>query len=115
MAINPDKKLAGLLVPTFALRRQNDLGIGDTAAMRDAIDFCHDNRIGVLQILPINETGGDHSPYNAISSVALEPAYITLAPDLVPGLTEEEFSRIANEERVAALRQGSVDYPGVKK
>ena len=26
----------------------------------------------LVQLLPVNETGGDHSPYNAISSVALD-------------------------------------------
>ncbi|HEY9677215.1 MAG TPA: 4-alpha-glucanotransferase [Drouetiella sp.] len=115
MKINTKEKLAGILVPVFALRHENDLGIGDTAAMRDAIDFCAHNKIGILQVLPINETGGDNSPYGAISSVALDPALIYIAPDTIPGLTREEFNKIATPELLTELRSGTVKYPQVKK
>src|ERR1700730_12603266 len=73
MFIDTNKKLAGILVPAFALRSKDDLGIGDTKAVKEAIDFCHQYSLGVLQLLPINETGGDNSPYNAISAMALDP------------------------------------------
>lgn len=69
-----NKNLAGLLVPVFALRHANDFGIGDTLAMKEAVTFCKENRLAVLQTLPIHETIGDHSPYNPISSRALSPA-----------------------------------------
>ena len=115
MKIDTKKKLAGILVPVFALRHKNDLGIGDTAAMREAIDFCAANKIGVLQVLPINETGGDNSPYNAISSVALDPVYITISPDMVPGLTQTDFDGIATPSLLEKVRKGSVDYPLIKK
>lgn len=115
MKIDTKEKLAGILVPVFALRHPNDLGIGDTAAMRDAIDFCAHNKIGILQVLPINETGGDNSPYGAISSVALDPALITIAPDTIPGLTKADFDKIADAEQLKELRAGSVQYPRVKK
>ena len=114
MRIDSKKKLAGLLIPVFALRHENDFGVGDTKSMRDAIDFCSDNKIGVLQILPINETGGDNSPYNAISSVALDPIYVELAPQAVPGLSNEIIANLAHPELLKALRQGAVDYLQVK-
>ena len=82
--------------------------------MRDAIDFCADNKIGVLQILPINETGGDNSPYNAISSVALDPIYVELAPQAVPGLSDEIITNLAPQETLKNLHQGAVDYRFVK-
>lgn len=103
-----------MLIPVFALRSPHDLGIGDTEAMRDAIDFCHRNKIGVLQVLPINESGGDNSPYNAISSIALDPALLSISPDTVPGLTKETFAQLAPEAHIAELRSGPVDYPRVK-
>jgi 4-alpha-glucanotransferase len=115
MPINVHHKRAGLLVPVFALRRQGDLGIGDTEAVKDAIDFCSGLGMGVLQTLPINETGGDHSPYNTISSVSLEPAYLTMTPEQVPGLTNEILERLAPEKKRADLNAGSVVYPEVKK
>jgi 4-alpha-glucanotransferase len=95
MIIDTNKKLAGILVPAFALRTKDDLGIGDTQAVKEAIDFCHVNNFGVLQLLPINETGGDNSPYNAISAMALDPVYIHFskqALDMIPGLIAEDLN-----------------------
>lgn len=115
MVIDPQKKLAGLLVPTFALRSGFDLGIGDTQDMREAIDFCHQHGLGVLQILPINETGGDNSPYNAISSVALDPVLLSMTPETVPGLSQELLAQLAPPALLDKLRQGPVDYPAVKQ
>lgn len=113
--IDTSEKLAGLLLPAFALRRPDDLGIGDTQAVKDAIDFCVKHNIAVLQLLPINETGGDNSPYNAISSVALDPVSLTMTPDTVPGLTQEILDRVAPKSKVEGLRTApSVDYTKVK-
>lgn len=114
MPIDASRRLAGLLVPVFALRHVDDFGIGDTRAMREAIDFCADNNLGILQVLPINETGGDHSPYNAISSVALAPELLSMTPEEVPGLTTEILDQIAPESLRTTLRHGPVDYAVVK-
>jgi 4-alpha-glucanotransferase len=117
MTINTSKKLAGILVPAFSLRTSGDLGIGDTAAVMDAVDFCHHYCLGVLQLLPINETGGDNSPYNAISSMALDPALIHIsasAPDKVPGLAEEDWQNLLAFDSKSAENTGPIDYPAVK-
>jgi 4-alpha-glucanotransferase len=103
-------KRAGLLVPVFALRHAHDFGIGDTRAVRDAIDFCRQHGFAVLQILPIHETVGDHSPYNPISSRALSPALLELTPDAVPGLTQEMLDQAAPESWLTQLRQGPVKH-----
>ncbi|MGH9550590.1 MAG: 4-alpha-glucanotransferase, partial [Terriglobales bacterium] len=115
MRIDTKNKLAGILVPAFALRHDRDLGIGDTIAMRNAIDFCAANKIGVLQILPINETGGDNSPYTAISSAALDPAYLAITPDAVPGLSAEMVADAVPDHVRQDLQSGSVQYHKVKQ
>ena len=79
----------GVLLPVFSLRRGNDLGIGDTLALRSAVDWAAEYHVGFLQLLPINETGADSSPYNAISSVALDPVLICM--DLIPGIDPAEI------------------------
>lgn len=104
------KKLAGVLIPVFAMRRVNDMGIGDTRAFMESIDFCAANHFAVLQTLPIHETVGDHSPYNPVSSRALSPALLTLEPDHVPGLTQEILDRIAPSTWIAQLREGPVKH-----
>ncbi len=99
------------MTPVSALRRSGDLGIGDARAVRDAIDFCAELGIGWLQLLPVNETSGDNSPYNAISSLALEPSLFTLEPEEVPGLEGED---IPKDWREGASAGDTIDYPLVK-
>ncbi len=104
-----------MLVPAFALRHDKDFGVGDTEAVRQAISFCAEQKLGLLQLLPINETGADHSPYNAISSVALDPVYLTLTPDQVPGLTAQTVAELMPESVRAELQTGPVQYKKVKQ
>lgn len=107
------KKLAGLLVPVFAMRRPDDMGIGDTRAVKETIDFCATHQFAVLQTLPIHETVGDHSPYNPVSSRALSPALLTLEPESVPGLNQEILDRLAPSSWLAQLREGEVKHLSV--
>ena len=104
-----------MLVPVFALRHQKDFGIGDTEAVRQAITFCAEHKLGLLQILPVNETGADNSPYNAISSVALDPMYLTLTPDQVPGLLPQMLTELFPDSARAELQTGAVHYKRVKQ
>lgn len=107
------QRRAGLLAPVFAMRHDEDFGIGDTRAVREAIDFCVKEGFQVLQILPIHETFGDHSPYNPISSRALSPSYIHLDPAEVPGLKQEDLDRAAPQQWKTELRTGIVKHGSV--
>src|SRR3954464_6577910 len=114
MDLSPDHKLAGVLAPLFALRGQNDLGIGDLGALREFIDWSAEQGFRVVQLLPVNETGNDNSPYNAISSVALDPLTIEITPVALPDLSPPEIAEITAGGDLAALRAGPVAYPVVK-
>ncbi len=114
MKLQPDDKIAGVLAPLFALRGAHDLGIGDVGALREFLEWARAAGFRMVQLLPINETGGDHSPYNAISSVALEPTTIELTPDALPDLTAGDLEEIGRSVQAAALRNGPVNYPAVK-
>ena len=97
------------------MRTEDDLGIGDTEGVRQMIDWCHRHGFGILQLLPINETSGDNSPYNAISSMALEPTTIAISPELIPDLSATKFKEIAKPELLKELRVGAVKYAQVKE
>jgi len=114
MDLSPDQKLAGLLAPLFALRGQNDLGVGDVGALREFIDWSAAHGFRVVQLLPVNETGNDNSPYNAISSVALEPTTIEITPEALPDLNGMEIAEICAGVDLGTLRAGPVAYPLVK-
>ena len=114
MKLSPDRLLAGILEPVFAIRTENDLGIGDTDGVRQMIDWCARLGLGVFQTLPINETSDDNSPYNSISSLAIEPATIAISPKLIPDLTATQFKQTAKPKLLAEIRVGAVNYPKVK-
>jgi 4-alpha-glucanotransferase len=115
MELSPEKRIAGVLVPLFALRREDDLGIGDLGALREFVDWIAEIGFTLVQLLPINETGADNSPYNAISSMAIEPTTLSLAPGLPEDLTRNDFEDSLSEINLADLRRGGVKYRQVKE
>ncbi len=115
MNLSSEKKIAGILVPLFALRGNADLGVGDLGALREFIDWSADAGFHLVQLLPINETGGDNSPYNAISSMAIEPTTLLLAPGSPEDLSEQDFAEVTNVFHLERLRRGPVNYRRVKK
>jgi len=115
LELNPENKIAGVLAPAFAVRGAKDLGVGDTEALKELISWAAWQGLSVVQILPINETGGDSSPYNLLSAMAIEPTTIATLPGVLPDLTQEDFDRITARYDLAGLRQGCVQYRDIKK
>lgn len=72
------QKRAGLLVPLFSVYSANSVGIGDMEDMKLLVDFCAKTGCSIIQLLPMNEVGSTFCPYDAVSSFALEPSYISL-------------------------------------
>lgn len=68
----------GICVPLFSLRSQKSCGVGDFSDLRLLIDWCQSIGFDCIQLLPLNDSGDDPSPYNALSSCALDPLYIDL-------------------------------------
>ncbi|MEP6777306.1 MAG: 4-alpha-glucanotransferase [Chthoniobacterales bacterium] len=114
MNLSPEDRIAGVLTPLFALRTENDLGIGDLGSLRQFVDWAADVGFRLVQLLPINETGRDNSPYNAISAMALDPLTLHLAPGSPIDLTKEHFDEIVAGFDLAKLRKGDVKYSQVR-
>jgi 4-alpha-glucanotransferase len=68
----------GIALPLFALKCKNSSGIGEFLDLFEVIDYLKEINFDTLQLLPLNETGNDPSPYNALSSLALNPIHISL-------------------------------------
>src|SRR6186713_98376 len=115
MNLSPDKKIAGILTPLFALRTEEGLGIGDLNGLRQFIDWASGVGFKLVKLLPINETGADNSPYNAISAIAIEPTTLHLAPGSPEDLTRNDFVDSLSETDLAGLRRGRVRYRQVKE
>ncbi|OGN61973.1 MAG: 4-alpha-glucanotransferase [Chlamydiae bacterium RIFCSPHIGHO2_12_FULL_27_8] len=73
------KKHKGVIIPLFSLKTRNSSGIGEYLDLLMVIDFLKDVGFNILQLLPLNETSTDFSPYNAISSCALNPIHLSLS------------------------------------
>ena len=76
-------KGAGVAIPVFALRSEDDFGVGDFYDLKKMIDWAADTGQRFLQILPVNDTTMTHTwmdsyPYNANSTFALHPMYLRL-------------------------------------
>ncbi len=115
MNFSPEERIAGILAPLFALRTDEDLGIGDVEALRHFVDWAAEIGFKLVQLLPINETGRDNSPYNAISSVAIEPTTLHLAPGSPQDLTPEDYDEVIATIDLKKLRRGNVNYKRVRK
>src|SRR3954469_25015117 len=115
MNLSPHRKIAGVLAPLFALRTEDDLGIGDLNGLREFIDWAAEIGFKLVQLLPINETGGDNSPYNAISAIAIDATTLHLASGSPEDLTEENYRDAVSGVDLGKLRHGVVKYRQVKK
>lgn len=102
-------------MPLFALRSEGDLGIGDLKALREFIDWSAAIGFKVVQLLPINEMGADHSPYNAISAIALEPTTLHLAPGSPDDLSQNDFDEVLANHDLERLRKGKVKHGRVRR
>ncbi len=102
-------------MPLSALRREGDLGIGDLGGLREFIDWVAEIGFTLVQLLPINETGADNSPYNAISAMAIEPTTLQLAPGSPDDLTREDFEAALAQVDLPSLRRGRANYRRVKE
>ncbi len=110
-----EHRVGGVLIPVFALRSEEDQGIGDVGLLRRFVRWAADAGFVVVQLLPINETGGDNSPYNAISSMALDPTTLELTPASLPDLAETDYRQILGETDLEGMRAGPVQYARVKR
>jgi 4-alpha-glucanotransferase len=68
----------GINIPLASLRSHQSCGIGEFLDLIPLIDWCHELGFEVIQLLPLNDSGNDTSPYDALSSCALHPIYLSL-------------------------------------
>jgi 4-alpha-glucanotransferase len=112
--LNPEQKIGGILTPISAVRGQHDIGLGDTESLVELAGWAAKKGFRLIQILPVNETGNDNSPYNLISSIAYEPCTLATNPRWLPDLSEADFKKITKKHGVEELRKGKVQYRAVK-
>ena len=73
-----DHRFTGVAVPVAALRTAESCGVGEFADLQRLGEWCRETGLELIQVLPVNDTGGANSPYSALSAFALHPLYIRL-------------------------------------
>src|SRR6266536_2707545 len=77
MSNHTAQRRAGLLIPLFSCPTAASWGIGDIGDVEAATGWLAASGLRALQLLPLNEMApGQHSPYSAISAMAIDPIFI---------------------------------------
>lgn len=72
------KRRAGIIAPPFFIWSKKSIGIGEIPDLKLLVDWCKKTGNSILQLLPLNDTGFNFSPYSVQSSFAIDPVYISL-------------------------------------
>ncbi len=107
------RRRAGVTTPLFSLYSKQSAGIGEIPDLKLLIDWCKKTGLSIIQLLPLNDVGFDFRPYDAQSSMALDPMYLSFE-----ALADCDLKAFAKD--IKTLREkfpagkGRVDY-GIKK
>lgn len=120
--VSPNKTLfkgMGIHCPLFSLRTIESCGVGQFSDIRRLVDLCKLIGSSLIELLPLNDTNGspnlfdvrDSSPYNIISSFALNPIYINLL-EILPNLPSDIYNDIIGRKSQYEHRR-EIDYRDV--
>lgn len=70
--------LTGVAIPVSALRSRKSCGVGEFLDLIPFGQWCQKVGLEVIQLLPVNDSGFQASPYSAVSAFALHPIYVRL-------------------------------------
>lgn len=73
------QRRSGVAIPLFSLYSKDSVGIGELPDLKLLVDWCHAGGLSLIQLLPMNDVGFDFRPYDAQSSFALDPMYLSLS------------------------------------
>jgi 4-alpha-glucanotransferase len=100
-----DRRLSGISVPLSAIRGDESPGCGEFPDLARIGDLAAAWGFKLVQLLPVNDSGSQNSPYSALSAFALHPIYIRIGdlPEISANrkaAAEALVGRFRGEERV---------------
>jgi len=108
---------AGVLVPLFSIPSTASWGIGEIGDIPAFASWLASAGHDLLQLLPVNEmAAGQHSPYSAMSAMAIDPVYISVhaLDDFKAAGGEEALSGEARHALASARAAERIDYARVR-
>jgi len=94
------KRLLGVVVPVGALRTKSGIGVGEFADLADFALLCKKMRVKLIQLLPVNDTGFESSPYSSLTAFGLHPLYLS-----IEGLEEYKTTAGAIKGRLKTAKE----------
>jgi 4-alpha-glucanotransferase len=71
-------RLLGAVVPVGALRGGKAAAVGEFPDLAEFALLCKKMKVGLIQLLPVNDTGYESSPYFSLTAFALHPLYLRI-------------------------------------
>jgi 4-alpha-glucanotransferase len=96
-------RLIGTVVPVGALRSEKSIGVGEFPDLAEFGALCVKMGVGLVQLLPVNDTGYESSPYSALTAFGLNPIYLRIG-DLPEAVGFEADIEAVKKEFNAASR-----------
>jgi 4-alpha-glucanotransferase len=87
----------GICTPLSSLYTASSCGIGEYLDLLPLLEWLKRTGFNTLQLLPLNDTRDDPSPYMCISSIALHPIYLSLEALPMGGNELPAFQKILQE------------------
>ncbi|MCL2101082.1 MAG: 4-alpha-glucanotransferase [Fibromonadales bacterium] len=95
----------GVGIPLFSLRSKESVGIGEFLDLVPFGQWAKKCGLDLIQLLPVNDTGEESSPYSARSAFALNPVYIRLqdiegAKEILGDEPAKQSKKFAKQPRI---------------
>ncbi|XP_072996367.1 4-alpha-glucanotransferase DPE2 [Typha latifolia] len=103
---------AGVAIPMFSVRSNDDLGVGEFLDLKLLVDWAVNSGFHLVQLLPVNDTSvhgmwWDSYPYSSLSVFALHPLYLRVRA-LSENIPEDIKQEILRAKEL--LDKKDVDY-----
>jgi len=72
-------RLLGTVVSVGSLKSNKTTAVGEYPDLAEFALLCKKMKIGIIQLLPINDTGYESSPYFSLTAFALHPLYLRIS------------------------------------
>ena len=73
-----NKRLCGTVIPVGALRGSGSMGVGEFLDLPDFAKLCKKMGLELIQLLPVNDSGYESSPYSSLTAFGLHPLYLKI-------------------------------------
>jgi len=115
-SINVVSPRTGIAVPLGALVTDRNTPVGEFPDLVPLAEFCKKAGLEIIQLLPVNDTGTQSSPYNGLSAFALHPLYISIQD--IPGFDrvladDESFAKNYHIYMTAHAKDRRFNYAGL--